>query len=344
MRAMREFGIGILMTLVIAFVWLCCAQPSPTTPTPSPTTPTTYSLTTAGGTPGGVGYAIMSATMSVASKYYPEISYTIAPGGWVGNIPRVDTGELDIAHTTVVGATLAKLQKGPFEGKEVPQNVRGVFVDQIEIYYYIVARADFPYNTVEEIAAAKYPVKVGNQAKGTLAGWLWDEVFEVCGIGEKTLLSLGGKYTRFGDWSEAASLLRDGHIDVILAVSGKKVGWLEELTAQRDVKYIGVTEETANKISEKYGLKKVVIQPGTLSKQKDEIIGFTETGYIIANKDVPKEVIKKIVMAIAQHSEEFKKAHSMLETFEPGPKMYEGSPFPLHPGAIEAYKELGYMK
>jgi hypothetical protein len=342
--------LGLLLVAVVTFSGCAGTEGPKATPTPTPEAPKTptpapaqpVSLTTAGGTPGGTGFAIMSATMSVTSKYYPEINYNIVPGGWVGNIPRIDAGELDIAHTTVTAATLAKKQLGPFEGKSVPQNVRGVFVDQIEIYYYIVARADFPYDTVEEIAKDKYGIKLTNQPKGTFGGWVWDRIFKDLGMDEDTIKSWGGDLTRVA-WSDAASLLRDGHVDAILAVSGKKVGWLEEVTSLKDVKYVGVTEETADRIAKEYGLQKVVIPAGTLPKQDKDIIGFKDTGYIIANKNVPDSVVYKIVKAVAEHPDEFKTQHAMLATFKAGKGMYELSPFPLHPGAEKAYKELGYM-
>uniref|UniRef100_A0A7C4S668 TAXI family TRAP transporter solute-binding subunit n=1 Tax=Geoglobus ahangari TaxID=113653 RepID=A0A7C4S668_9EURY len=335
---------AIVAALLIVVLMAGCVQEEskPEEKPKAVTTPTTYSLTTAGGTPGGVGFAIMTATMAVASKYYPEITYSVVPGGWVGNVIRVNTHELDLAHTTVASASLSKKQMGPFEGNPVPENVRGVFVDQVDNYYYIVARADFPYDTVDEIAAAKYPLRVTNQPKGTFAGWLWDEILNMTGMNESTIRALGGSYTRVS-WSDAVALLRDGHVDAILAVSGKKVGWLEELTALRDVKYVSVSEELANKIMEKYGLQKVVIPAGTLPKQKNDIMGFSDTGYIIANKNVPDEVVYKIVKAIIEHPNEFRESHAMLETFQLGSRMFETSPFPLHPGAVKAYKEFGYM-
>jgi hypothetical protein len=344
----RRLQMALLALLIFAVIFAGCAGgPAPEkTPTPAPAEetpkPTQVSLTTAGGTPGGTGFAIMSATMSTTSAHYPEVGYTIVPGGWVGNIPRVDRGELDLAHTTVVASTLATKQIGPFEGKDYPQNVRGVFVDQIEIYYYIVARADFPYDTIEEVAEAKYPIKLTNQPKGTFGGWLWDTILKEVGLDEDSLKSLGGSLTRVA-WSDAASLLRDGHVDAILAVSGKKVGWLEEITALKDVKYVGVSEELADKISKEYGLQKVTIPAGTLPKQDKPLIGFKDTGIIIANKNVPDDVVYKVVMAVAKNPEEFKSKHAMLETFKPGKSMFELSPFPLHPGAEKAYKDLGYQ-
>ncbi len=343
---------GLLILIIAAAIFAGCAgqpsqekaKPSEGTPTQTQTpAPSGVTLTTAGGTPGGVGYAIMSATMSTTSKNYPEINYNIVPGGWVGNIHRVNRGELDVAHTTKAAGELAILQKGPFEGKPKPENVRTLFMDQIEVYYFIVARADFPYDTIDEVVAAKYPLKVTNQPKGTFGGYLWDSILTELGMDEETLKSLGGSLTRV-TWSDAASLLRDGHVDAILAVGGKKIGWLEEITALKDVKYVGLSEELADKVSEKYGLIKVEIPAGTFPKQDKPIIALKDTGMIIAKKDLPDDVAFKIVKSVATDYEYFKSQHAMLQNFEPGPGMYKLSPFPIHPGAEEAYKELGYMK
>lgn len=341
---------AILAILVLTGLALagCAGQQDEGTPTPAEggeTTPTEapekISLTTAGGTPGGTGFAIMSATMSTTSQYYQDISYTIVPGGWIGNVIRVNNGELDMGHTTVVAATLAQKQKGAFTDDPKPENVRTVLCDQIEIYYYVVARPDFEYDTVGAIAEDEYGLKVTNQPKGTFGGWLWDTILDEAGMPKSTLKDWGGDYTRV-TWGDAASLLMDGHVDAILAVSGKQVGWLEKLTATNDVKYVGVSQEMADKISERYGLQQVTIPAGTLPGQDREILAFKDSGLIIANKNVPDKAAYSIAKGIAEHPKVFKGQHAMLSTFESGEGMYETSPLPLHEGAEEAYTELGY--
>ncbi len=340
--------VGIVVVIIVVVIAaLLFLGGGKTTETPTTTggatetTPTRISLTTAGGTPGGVGFAIMSAAMSTTTVYYPNISYTIVPGGWLGNIERVDKGELDLGHTTVVASTLAVKSIGPFEGKPKPENVRGVVCDQIEIFYFIVARADFPFDVIDDVGKNQFPLRVTNQPAGTFGGWLWEYILNQTGASPDNLAKWGGEYTRV-TWGEAASLLADGHVDAILAVGGKKIGWLEQLTATKDVKYVGVSDQLADKIASALGLQKVVIPAGTFPKQDNDIVAFKDTGLIIANANVPEWVTYSIVKAIAEHPDLFKKQHAMLATFKPGKGMFECSPFPLHPGAEKAYQELGY--
>jgi TRAP-type uncharacterized transport system substrate-binding protein len=57
-------------------------------------------LRSAGDAVGGVGFVMLTALTKVVTDAYPKIRITVIPGGWVGNIARVNSGEVDLASTS----------------------------------------------------------------------------------------------------------------------------------------------------------------------------------------------------------------------------------------------------
>ncbi|MFB6130743.1 MAG: TAXI family TRAP transporter solute-binding subunit [Salinigranum sp.] len=199
-------------------------------------------LKTAGGSPGGIGYAIMNAMLSGASAAYPKISYNILPGGWVGNNTRLQNEEIDMGHTTLAAGTLAANLNPPYDKykdkwSKPPENIRSVLADQSELYYFVVAQPDFKYDTLTAAAEDDYAIKVTNQPKGTFGGFIWDTVLNKLNYSQDKINKLGGSYRRVG-WNDAAQLFSDGQVDAILAVGGRDLGWLNQIAANKNVKYL----------------------------------------------------------------------------------------------------------
>lgn len=300
-------------------------------------------LQTAGGTPGGTGYAIMNAALSTASAEFPEIGYNILPGGWVGNNERLQNKELDIAHTTMVAGTLAANGNDPYNDKDwdqPPSNLRAVMADQTELFYYVVAQPDFPYDTLAQAAEDQAAISVMNQPEGTFGGFVWDTALSELDYGQEQIEEYGGEYRRT-TWDDAAQMFADGDLDAILAVSGRSVGWLETIAANRDVKYLDWTEENREFFNENYGLQITDLEAETLPKQSDTLNAMQDSGLIAGQVDAPTEAVQKVVQGIIRNADQFKQSSDILAPFEPTEAMYEEVPFDLHEGAQAAYDEEG---
>ena len=70
-------------------------------------------LKAGGGAPGGAGFAMLTGMSKVVAKSYPKINITVVPGGWVGNVTRVDVGELQLASTANTLCQLAEQKIEP---------------------------------------------------------------------------------------------------------------------------------------------------------------------------------------------------------------------------------------
>lgn len=300
-------------------------------------------LQTAAGSPGGTGYIIMNAMLSTASAAHPGLAYNILPGGWVGNNERLQSGDIDVGHTTMVAGSLAANGIDPYDDSDwESDNIRAVLADQTELFYYVVAQPDFPYDTMQEAADDEYPIKVANQPEGTFGGFTWDTALAELGYDQETIGDLGGEYRRTS-WDDMAQMFADEDIDAILAVSGRAVGWLETITATRDVKYLQWTEDNREFFNEQYGLLPTELEPGTLPEQDVELSCMQDSGLINAYADADPEPIRALVDGVIEGVEQLQNSADILQRFEADEKMHEEVPFELHEGAQQAYEDHGLL-
>ncbi|MBX0297420.1 TAXI family TRAP transporter solute-binding subunit [Haloarcula nitratireducens] len=299
-------------------------------------------LETAGGSPGGTGYAIMNAMLSGASAEYPKLTYNILPGGWVGNNTRLQNQEIDLGHTTLAAGTLAKNVDGPYsdqDWEQPPSNLRSVLADQSELFFFVVAQADFPYDTLTAAAEDDYAINVTNQPKGTFGGYLWDTVLENLNYSQSKIQELGGSYRRVG-WNDAAQLFSDGQVDAILAVGGRDLGWLNNIASGSEVKYLNWKEEFRTQIKEQYGVLKADLE-GVFPQQQGTLKCMQDSGLINTHKGVSEEAVYTVTKGVMAKADQIQQSTGLLSPFEVGSDMINPCPFEIHPGAVKAYKEEG---
>jgi TRAP-type uncharacterized transport system substrate-binding protein len=297
-------------------------------------------LKTAGGSPGGVGYAIMNAMLSGASAEYPELAYNILPGGWVGNNTRLQNQEIDVGHTTLAAGTLAYNLSDPYHDRDweqPPSNIRSILADQSEIFFFVVAQSDFPYDTLTAAAEDEHPINVTNQPKGTFGGFLWDTVLEELNYGQDRIEELGGSYRRV-DWNDAAQLFSDGQVDAILAVGGRDLGWLNSIAANQDVKYLNWEDEFRDQVNENYGVLKADLDD-VFPKQDGTLKCTQDSGLINTHKDVDAEAVRLVVDGVIKKEKQVRNSTGLLEPFEASSAMVDPVPFDLHEGAQQAYED-----
>lgn len=299
-------------------------------------------LETAGGSPGGTGYAIMNAMLSGSSAEYPKLTYNILPGGWVGNNTRLQNQEIDLGHTTLAAGTLASNLAGPYTDKDweqPPSNIRSILADQSELFFFVVAQSDFPYDTLTAAAEDDYSINVTNQPKGTFGGYLWDTVLQSLNYSQSKIQELGGSYRRVG-WNDAAQLFSDGQVDAILAVGGRDLGWLNNIASGSEVKYLDWKEQFRTQINEDYGVLKADLED-VFPQQEETLNCMQDSGLINTHQGASEEAVYTVTKGIIARADQIRQSTGLLRPFEIGTEMTEPAPFEIHPGAAKAYAEEG---
>ncbi len=294
-------------------------------------------LKAGGGAVGGIGYMVMTGMSKVVKDQYTRMGVTVVPGGWVGNLPRTDKGELDIASTTVAMCSLAAAQKSPFE-KPLP-NVKAFYSTQDKLFYFAIVRKEVPVDSVAEMFAKKVGLKFTCLNKGTTTELMWRNIFAAKGYTWEDLKAWGGNMSHVA-WGDAVSLVKDGHADGILAVGVKKIGWAMDLTNSRAMKILKWDDEYFNMLHEKFGFSTGAIPGKTYPGIDEDAVCPADSGEVVVNAKISDEVVTAILTALADNAEQYSKHHSALANFtEAG--MAKSLKLPLHPAAIKFYKSRG---
>ena len=294
-------------------------------------------LKAGGGAVGGIGYMVMTGMSKVVKDEYKRMDITVVPGGWVGNLPRTDKGELDIASTTVAMCSLAAAKKSPFE-KEMP-NVKAFYSTQDKLFYFAIVRADAPADSVGEMFDKKVGLKLTCLNKGTTTELMWRNIFASQGYTWEDLQDWGGNMNHVA-WGDAVNLVKDGHADGILAVGVKKIGWAMDLTNSRAMKILKWEDKYMDILNKQFGFARGIIPGKTYPGIDEDALCPADSGEVIVGARVSDDVVTAILTALADNADKYSKHHSALADFTVE-GMAKGLKLPLHPAAIKFYKERG---
>jgi hypothetical protein len=332
MRTMGAAGAGLLASRLVTPARGEAAAIDPTK--------VSANLRAGGGTVGGIGYVQITGFAKTAGDTYPDVKINVVPGGWIGNIPRTNKGELDLASTTRIMTKLAVAKQGAFT--ESYSNVRSIMNVQDQYQFIAVVRKDAPVSTVADIVKNKAPLRLTTLARGNATEWIWRTAFEEMGGGWEQLTQWGGKMSHV-TWPDGVNLIKDGHADGILAVVTGKIGWLVELTTARDMKFLTWDQDLLDHLTKKYGFVQATLPAGEFRGQAEPVKAPSDGGVFIVRADLAKDVVYASLRAVAEHADKFKTFHPALAGFKPADMAKDLGGFPLHQGAELLYKEKGYL-
>lgn len=330
-------------SLILFLITLCIALSFVATSVAAGPDPKKVSavLKVGGGTVGGVGYVVMIGMSKIVKDAYPRIDMTVVPGGYIGNITRTESKELDIASTCVSASKLAIALKPPFE-KQL-NNVRSLYCTQDLLYYAAFVRKDFPVDTVEEMFQKKIPARLCTLAIGNIGELMWREFFSQYKTTWDDVAKKWGGKMNFVAWADAVNLVKDGHADGILSVGTVKIGWALELSSARPMKILKFNNAELDYMTKTLGFGRGVIPANTYAGITEDVLCPTDPGTVIVHNDVPDDVVEAILTSLWEGASKYAEHHALLAGFKAG-GMCTNLPFPLHRAAEKFYKEKGCLK
>jgi TRAP-type uncharacterized transport system substrate-binding protein len=110
--------------------------------------------------------------------------------------------------------------------------------------------------------------------------------------------------------------------------------------------YIGVTESDIDKLNEKFqaGWLHTMLPANTLPHQSEPLGIAVNRSYAAVHEIFDEEKAYKTVMAVAKIAPEMKELHALWRVWSPELMTCGLSEDNAHPGAVRAYKELGWWK
>lgn len=160
------------------------------------------------------------------------------------------------------------------------------------------------------------------------------------------------KIFHLGPAKEVEELL-DGKVDAIVMGMGAEpllkewlvAGPMRNLEASgRKIYYIGMEPKVLEKLNEKFGTAymPVKVPPGTLPNQTEPLTVGADRGYWASHESFSEKLAYKMVKAVAEFGPQMKDLHALWKIWSPDLMVCGLTDTNTHPGAIRAYKELGY--
>ena len=189
-------------------------------------------------------------------------------------------------------------------------------------------------------------------AKRLRINWLEDLAGLRIGVGPRA--GTGGTYLptvlttldinaniRFGAWESMISQLKSGELDAIVFATGFPTPALTELIAADLVDFIQPSPEQIAAIrKEMPEITQSTVPAGTYASLARDYQTMGLFNFAVAHKDLPDDLVYKIVKAAFDNRDELVKAQSSAKETVPA-NISRDTVLPLHPGAERYYREIG---
>ena len=291
----------------------------------------TYVFT--GGKAGGTAIYYANAIAALAKK--AGLKFLVnSSGGAVEQIRLVNSGRS--SFSLAYAGQLFAAEHGKLKGD--PKKYTDV---RAMSFFYgapaqLIVKADSDLKSAKDLAGKR--VGVGNAGSGAAANA--ELFFTELGVWDKIKRNFIG-------YRQAADAFKNGQLDAFWVFVSYPNASVIEAAMQNKIRLVDLyTDAESCGLFKKYPyFSKVVIPVGTYQGVDIDVASFQDKTLWIVNKDVPDDVVYKILKAtfskegLAHMVNAHKSAKAM--SLEAGAK---GIVSPMHPGAIKFWKEMGMIK
>lgn len=190
-------------------------------------------------TQGGFWYTLAAAMGEEIAKEFEGANVNIIEGGSISNLIAINEGDFQLGFATGQDVPNALEGNEPFEEKL--ENISWV-ASLYPSVFQIVVREDSGIETIEDLKGKR----VSPGIKGYGAELTFQEILNIHGMSYDDL-----EKVEFTGVSDAADLLRDGHLDAIVGIVDAPLGTFTELDSTLGINVLNIPADTIQKLQEK---------------------------------------------------------------------------------------------
>ena len=276
-------------------------------------------------------YAHSIAIAEAIGREVPELTIKVMEtAGGLENTRLYARGEHEITSSTTFEAKDLYNGKGKFEGKPMP-NARLIFNEAPKAQQYFVVKTS-NVNSLVELQGKPF----GSGATGSTSEVHTKKIFDALGIQPKWFSS---------SWDHLTKGVQDGRIIGFAKSGGGADSMIVEVAVSKPIRFLGMSKEQRDKIIA-LGYLLISIKWGTYPGQNEEVSTVCYTMPWLIKKDLPEDLVYRMVKAVDKHYREIAKTDAMAqETIDMFGSLIEATvktpTIPLHPGAYKYLRELG---
>ncbi|WP_324718227.1 TAXI family TRAP transporter solute-binding subunit [Carboxydochorda subterranea] len=287
-------------------------------------------VTIAAGGTAGVYYPLGGALAEIFNQHVPGVNASVqATGASVANVNLLAQGQAELAFIQNDIAYYAANGTEMFQGRKVA-TLKGVATLYPEVIQ-IVALKQANIRSVADLKGKR--VAVGDIGSGTEANAR--QILEAAGL---TYKDVSVSYLSF---AEAASNLRDGHVDAAFVTAGIPTAAIQDIAVQKEVTIVAVPSDLARKLRQRYPFYTAVTVPGGTYRGIDQDVATVAVkAMLVTRADLPDDLVFRLTRALFDNLPRLGQAHVRGKDVSlEGAR--DGMSLDLHPGAARFYQQAG---
>lgn len=293
------------------------------------------------GSVSGTWFPIGSVISDTLNKtYFESYALTAVPGaGGVGNPKRVSIGDSKVRF----GISYAPFLKTAVEGKppydKAYPNLRAV-CSLVTNGFSFIGDKKLSIKTMGEIKDRKLSLKLGTGASGSTELFTTELIFSEMGSSLDDVKKWGGTVD-FGGTAARTNLWKDRHINAWIAFINHPSSAIVQLLAARSGNLIGLEKPLREKLK-KWGYVDYAIPAGTYKGQDKPVDTVGLSMILFVREEVADAIVYRFTKTVAEMKDQLIKTNAAFKKWEPE-GMVKGLGIDVHPGALQYYKERGWM-
>ncbi|MHB8763828.1 MAG: TAXI family TRAP transporter solute-binding subunit [Deferrisomatales bacterium] len=299
-----------------------------------------YKITIVGGSAGGVWSVITEGVAESIRRALPEARVTTEPGKDGPNQVMVSKGEVQLAVT--YDATNYAGVHGLVPYKDKLANLRTVAVlNPISCFQFFVDQKT-GLTSFKDIAAKKYPLKVGANRKGTLMHLSGEAVLAAYGAPYDKLEGWGGKI-QYVPNTQALDLWDAGQLDAAQEVAQFPASQYLEHGKKHNLRLLCLDEDKVAELSKTLGMAPFTMPANSYAYQPEACRTLNTKLTLLTSADQPEQLVYDVVKAMNQSLAYLQSVHANLRELTPQVMSHDVM-VDLHPGAARYYREVGALR
>ena len=284
------------------------------------------------GPEGGSWYPLGSGMMRLVEANIKGVSTSNGPGGGVGNCKVIQRGDADLgwsySHTCYDGYS----GRAPFTKKL--NKIRYLASLYPGVFQVAVPRDSKIYSYADLADKRIVPGKVG------FSGEVFAKsILGVYGITYDSIKKKGG-VVNFVGYTDAAALMKDGHLDAYMAVTSCPQSTIIDLNFRPGVRLLPVDKEHMKKILAEYpGYMETAIPKDAYKGMTKDVPTVGTVTSIVCSADLSDEMVYRVTKAIFENLEDLAKIKKAAIADVSLENALRGCKIPVHPGAKRYYDE-----
>jgi hypothetical protein len=294
-------------------------------------------VTLATGTPGGVYHPVGNAIcrmFNLAAEHHAKPCVAVSSDGSVANIRRVESGkstfglsQTDVAYAAVHG-------EGPFAAAGPDPKLRTLIALYPEAFT-VVARADTGIRDFPDLRGRR--VGIGKSG----AGYTFTRDV-VLGLYGWTISDL--EHGLELSPAEQNQALCGNKVDAIIFEAGHPNGLTQEATTGCRARLVRVTGPPIDRLLATHSYYIASVIPGGMyAGNPDDVLTIGTQAVLVTSSSQPNEVAYAVVKAVFENFADFRRLHPALSTLDIRHMVPSEAVLPIHPGALNYYREAGLV-